>query len=312
MGHEIPAGLGIRLHEGDGGEVIVVIGDGTYLMSPTELVTAAQEGCKLTVVVLDNGGYRSIGTLALAQTGAAVGNELRRRGADGRLPDGETSAVDFAANARSMGCEGVRGEHARRAARGAGAPRGRGARRPSSSARPPSRPLLGSGAFWDLGVPEVAARAETEARSAAHRERAPGAAALLMRLATGPVTWGVDFADAPGNPPWAHVLDEIAASGLGALELGPVGYLPEDPDTLRAALASRGLEAVGSFVFEDLHTPAQRRRGARRDRARACAAIRAARRQRAGHHRPARRRARRDGGPPGRRAAARRAGPGGR
>ena len=56
-----------------------------------------------------------------------------------------------------------------------------------------------------------------------------------LALATGPVTWGVDFADAPTNPPWPLVLDDIAASGVGALELGPVGYLPEDPPTLRAA-----------------------------------------------------------------------------
>ena len=76
-----------------------------------------------------------------------------------------------------------------------------------------------------------------------------------ISLATGPVTWGVDFADAPGNPPWEHVLDEIATSGVGALELGPIGYLPEDPPALRVALASRGLTAVGSFVFDDFHDP---------------------------------------------------------
>lgn len=78
-----------------------------------------------------------------------------------------------------------------------------------------------------------------------------------MRLATGPVTWGVDFADSPDNPPWQQVLDEIASSSLTALELGPVGYLPEDPATLQTALDSRGLEAVGSFVFDDLHDPAE-------------------------------------------------------
>jgi inosose dehydratase len=72
-----------------------------------------------------------------------------------------------------------------------------------------------------------------------------------MRLATGPVTWGVDFADEPANPPWELVLDEIAASGLDALELGPIGYLPEEPEALRHALGSRGLAAVGSFVFDD-------------------------------------------------------------
>ena len=79
----------------------------------------------------------------------------------------------------------------------------------------------------------------------------------MIRLATGPVTWGVDFADAPGNPPWERVLDELAASEVSALELGPVGYLPEDPDLLRAALDARGLTAVGSFVFDDFHDPAR-------------------------------------------------------
>jgi inosose dehydratase len=79
-----------------------------------------------------------------------------------------------------------------------------------------------------------------------------------IRLATGPVTWGVDFADAPENPPWRRVLDEIASSDLDALELGPVGYLPEDAEMLARELSSRGLTAVGSFVFEDLHDPGRR------------------------------------------------------
>ncbi len=96
-----------------------------------------------------------------------------------------------------------------------------------------------------------------------------------MRLATGPVTWGVDFADAPGNPPWQLVLDEIAASGVGALELGPVGYLPEEPEALRAALAARDLTAVGSFVFEDFHDGARAPAIAEMTR-RACRAIAAA------------------------------------
>jgi inosose dehydratase len=77
-----------------------------------------------------------------------------------------------------------------------------------------------------------------------------------LKLATGPVSFGVDFAKAPSNPPWPYVLDQIARSPLQALELGPVGYLPEDPGALRHALESRSLTAVGSFVFEDLHTPA--------------------------------------------------------
>lgn len=80
---------------------------------------------------------------------------------------------------------------------------------------------------------------------------------MSVKFATGPVSWGVDFASTPSNPPWEKVLDEISLSGIGALELGPVGYLPEDPAVLRAELADRDLTAVGSFVFEDLHDPSQ-------------------------------------------------------
>lgn len=97
-----------------------------------------------------------------------------------------------------------------------------------------------------------------------------------LRLATGPVSWGVDFADAPDNPPWTLVLDEIGQSGVGALELGPVGYLPEDPGLLREALTCRGLTAVGSFVFDDLHD-ASRRHHVLDTTERACRAVSAAR-----------------------------------
>jgi len=83
---------------------------------------------------------------------------------------------------------------------------------------------------------------------------------MAVRLATGPVSWGVDFADAPDNPPWHEVLDEIAECDVDALELGPIGYLPTDPEILGGELASRGLTAVGSFVFDDFHDPAQRER----------------------------------------------------
>jgi 3D-(3,5/4)-trihydroxycyclohexane-1,2-dione acylhydrolase (decyclizing) len=172
MGHEIPAGLGIRLHEGDDPEVIVVIGDGTYLMSPTELVTAVQEDLKVTVVVLDNGGYQSINRLALGYTGAGAGNEFRRRGPGGRFPDGERVAVDFVANARSMGCEAVLAEtvdsleEALRAARDGSAPT------VIVCPTAPERALLSAEAFWDLGAPEVAADELTRRLTAEHLARA--------------------------------------------------------------------------------------------------------------------------------------------
>jgi len=172
MGHEIPAGLGIRMREGPAGEVFVVIGDGTYLMHPTELVTAVQEDLKLTVVILDNGGYQSINGLALGHAGAAAGNELRRRGADGRFPDGERLAVDYVANARSMGCEAVLAETVD-ALDGAL----RGARAADATTvivcpTAPHRALLSGEAFWDLGVPAVAADETTRRLAADHLARA--------------------------------------------------------------------------------------------------------------------------------------------
>jgi inosose dehydratase len=98
---------------------------------------------------------------------------------------------------------------------------------------------------------------------------------VRLRLATGPVSWGVDFADAAGNPPWEHVLDEIAASGFSGTELGPVGYLPEEPIALRGAIDARGLSVGGSFVFQPLHDPARRAEVLAVTR-RTCAAIAAA------------------------------------
>jgi len=165
MGHEIPAGLGIRVASATG-EVFVVIGDGTYLMNPTELVTAGQEQLKLTVVLLDNGGYQSINHLALGNFAASAGNEFRKR--DGRLPAGAPIHVEYAENARSMGVHAVRADtpQALRDALDVA----RETDRPSLIVcrTDPSRPLLASGAFWDLGVPDVAESPPTEQLAAGH------------------------------------------------------------------------------------------------------------------------------------------------
>lgn len=81
---------------------------------------------------------------------------------------------------------------------------------------------------------------------------------MALRLATGPVSWGVDFADDPHNPPWNEVLDGIAATGLGLTELGPLDYLPRTPARLRPELERRGLAVAGSFVFQPFDDPARR------------------------------------------------------
>ncbi len=80
----------------------------------------------------------------------------------------------------------------------------------------------------------------------------------MLRIANAPVSWGVFAADAPTNPPWIRVIDEIAQAGYGWLELGPIGFLPEDRDAIRAELERRELRVSGTFLYEDLHNPSRR------------------------------------------------------
>jgi 3D-(3,5/4)-trihydroxycyclohexane-1,2-dione acylhydrolase (decyclizing) len=106
MGYEVPGAMGIKMAAPER-EVLAIVGDGTWLMMCTDLITVLQEGVKLIVVVVDNHGYASIGGLSGAVGCEGFGTELRRRGPEGRL-DGPILAVDYAAMAASMGAFAVR------------------------------------------------------------------------------------------------------------------------------------------------------------------------------------------------------------
>lgn len=106
MGYEIAGGLGVKMAE-PSREVYVMVGDGSFLMMSQEIVTSIQEGYKLTIVLMDNSGFKSIGNLSrsLGQTGFGT-RYVYPEG--GKLPDDtitavETLPVDLAANARSLG-----------------------------------------------------------------------------------------------------------------------------------------------------------------------------------------------------------------
>jgi 3D-(3,5/4)-trihydroxycyclohexane-1,2-dione acylhydrolase (decyclizing) len=101
MGYEVPASLGIRLAD-ETRDVFAMVGDGGYLMMPTELVTAVQERIKVIVVLVQNHGFHSIGSLSEELGSQRFGTSYRYRGATGRL-DGDVLPVDLAANARSLG-----------------------------------------------------------------------------------------------------------------------------------------------------------------------------------------------------------------
>ena len=102
MGWELPAGMGGRMAQPEG-EVVVYIGDGTYLMNPMELVTTIQEGLKVTMVVANNHGYQVIRQLQLGRAGRSFGNEFRARDKATNRLEGDYLAIDFARNAESMG-----------------------------------------------------------------------------------------------------------------------------------------------------------------------------------------------------------------
>lgn len=106
MGYEIAGGLGVKIAAPDR-DVYVMIGDGSYLMMSSEIATAVQEGIKLTVVVLDNHGFGSIGGLSKSVGSAGFGTEYRYRTASGHL-DGAQLPVDFVANAASLGAHAIR------------------------------------------------------------------------------------------------------------------------------------------------------------------------------------------------------------
>jgi len=80
---------------------------------------------------------------------------------------------------------------------------------------------------------------------------------MTIRVGNAPCSWGVEFADDPRNPDWRDVLREAAAAGYAGIELGPVGFMPEDPPAVADALAREGLELIGGVVFRAFHDPAQ-------------------------------------------------------
>jgi 3D-(3,5/4)-trihydroxycyclohexane-1,2-dione acylhydrolase (decyclizing) len=165
MGYEIAGGLGVKMAAPER-EVIVMVGDGSYLMMASELVTAVAEGFKLTIVLVQNHGYQSIGALSESVGSQRFGTRYRYRGSDRTLP------VDLAANAESLGAAVVRVdtiEELEEALRGA-----RSADR-TTVVHVETDPLVGapsSEAWWDVPVAEVSDLESTRsARADYEREK---------------------------------------------------------------------------------------------------------------------------------------------
>jgi len=158
MGYEIAGGLGVKLARPED-DVVVMVGDGSYLMLNSEIVSAVMLGAKLTIVVLDNAGYGCINRLQM-ETGGANFNNLLKDARHVALP-----RIDFAAHATALGAVGRKGsgvaelEAALREAEGD---------ERTCVIVIDTDPLVtteAGGHWWDVAVPEVSERAEVrEAR----------------------------------------------------------------------------------------------------------------------------------------------------
>ena len=170
MGYEIAGGLGVKMADPNR-DVYVMVGDGSYLMMAQEIVTSVQEGYKLTIVLVDSGGFASIGALSRSVGSGGFGTSYRyRNDATGRL-DGTVLPVDLAANAESLGAKVFRASD--RATLERALDQARGADRTSvvyvpvdATARVP-----GYGCWWDVPVSEVS---EQETVNRARRDYEAG------------------------------------------------------------------------------------------------------------------------------------------
>ena len=154
MGYEIAGGLGVKMAAPDR-EVFVLVGDGSYLMLAQELVTAVQEDVKLTIVLVQNHGFASIGALSESLGSQRFGTRYRMRGEDGAL-DGPKLPVDLGANAASLGADVLyatsAGELEEALRRAQASPR-------TTVVHVETDPSVGapsSEAWWDVPVAEVA------------------------------------------------------------------------------------------------------------------------------------------------------------
>lgn len=180
MGYEVPAAIGVRLAD-ETRDVFAMVGDGGYLMMPTELVTAVQERVKVVVVLVQNLGFHSIGSLSQSLGSQRFGTSYRARGADGRL-DGQTLPVDLAANARSLGAHVVEVEDRDGLVAAIHEAKGWPADGGPFVIHVQTDPLVhgpDSASWWDVPVSEISELTSTREAFDAYRERKTGQRAYL-------------------------------------------------------------------------------------------------------------------------------------
>jgi len=107
MGYEVAGALGVKMAAPER-EVYALVGDGSYLMMAQEIVTAVSEGIKLVLVIVQNHGFASIGSLSESLGSQRFGTYYRYRNSESHLLNGDKLPIDLAANAESLGAEVIR------------------------------------------------------------------------------------------------------------------------------------------------------------------------------------------------------------
>lgn len=105
MGYEVASAFGVKLGMDEESEVYAFVGDGSYLMLHSELVTSIQENKKINIILLDNNGFQCIHNLQVDHGSKGFGNEFRYRNKKDNQLSGDYLSIDFAANARSLGAK---------------------------------------------------------------------------------------------------------------------------------------------------------------------------------------------------------------
>lgn len=163
MGYEIAGGLGVKMAQPDR-DVVVMVGDGSYLMMNSEIATAVMLGLAMTIVVLDNRGFGCINRLQMATGGANFNNLLK----DARQV--EAPRIDFAAHARSLGAEADKVESLADLETAIARAKESGRVRVVVIDTDPLVTTQAGGAWWEVAPPEVSQRAQArEARLAYER-----------------------------------------------------------------------------------------------------------------------------------------------
>jgi 3D-(3,5/4)-trihydroxycyclohexane-1,2-dione acylhydrolase (decyclizing) len=167
MGYEIAGGLGAKLAAPDR-EVFVLVGDGSYLMMASEIVTAVAERIKLNVILVQNQGFASIGSLSESVGSQRFGTSYRYRDPATGLLDGGILPVDLAANAASLGADVLRTGTVEEFTKALAQARASDRTTVIYIETDPLAPVPSSQAWWDVPVSEVSALISTQQARAAY------------------------------------------------------------------------------------------------------------------------------------------------